>query len=69
MKTTITLGPMVNAASVEGQREPIVKPRALEVSVWSASAPKNRVNFCRLGCLGRWVGGWVGGVRPLRYSK
>jgi hypothetical protein len=45
MKTTMMLGPIVRAASVDGHKLPIVKPNAELVNVCSASAPRKRANF------------------------
>lgn len=45
MNTTMILGPIVNAASVDGHKLPIVSPNAELVSVCKAKAPKNRANL------------------------
>jgi len=45
IKTTMILGPIVKAASVDGQRLPIVNPNAELVNVCKAKAPRKRANL------------------------
>ena len=45
-------GPMARAASVEGDMEPMVRPRAELVRVWSESAPRNLMKRTTSHCEG-----------------